>query len=353
MIGSASSQAAEAVSTPAKPTIAYEYDSRTEVKSSVPVRITKIVDTTAILSDKGEIYALTGLDIPDDNVTAEKTQKRLIELTEGKKCTLYQTRSEKVGRLNRLNQILGHLTCGKDEAWIQGTLIAEGLARVRTTPENRVHTDKMLKLEQAARTKKLGLWALGMNTPYTADNASQYLNRFGIVEGKVYATAQNKNAIFLNFTTDWKTDFSIGIPPTLRKDFSKERIDVLSLRGKTVRVRGWIRNYNGPYIELDHIDQLEILDGGKPNQKPLEPVAGGAPADEPASPSDQAADVINTLMGRTTSQNPTGTQKLMRTLSGQSAPSEQDEKTLMPPEEPQTPIVEKPKLAPARGSSNP
>jgi len=248
--------------------IKLEPDIKQQIRLPTPVKIKKVVDETSLLSESGEIYSLSGLDVPDDNETPSKVQKRLIELTEGKKCTLYQTRSDKIGRINRMNHILGHLTCGNNDIWIQGTLIAEGLARVRTTPENKEQSLKLLELEGQARTKKLGLWSLPMNSILTPLSAQNHLNSFVIVEGKIYTTSQNKTNIFLNFTSDWKTDFSIGIPSKLRKDFSKLRIDPMSLRGKNIRVRGWMRDYNGPYIELDHAEQLEIISGEtQPPQK--------------------------------------------------------------------------------------
>lgn len=260
--------AAEKEEIVAKPTaIQMDYDRKTQVKDINPLKIKKAIDATTILDENLSIYAMTGLDIPDDNDTASKTQLKLNELVEGKKCTLYQTRSEKVGRTNRMNHILGHLTCGKDDTWIQGTLVAEGLARVRTTPENKEQYLKLLELEKLARDKKLGLWAIPMNQILTPESAFQNINNFVIVQGKIFSTAQNKESIFLNFTSDWKTDFSIGIPAKLRKDFSKLRIDPMSLRGKTIRVRGWMRSYNGPYIELDHAEQLELVADTQPENK--------------------------------------------------------------------------------------
>lgn len=244
------------------------YDSKTQIRVATPVKIKQAIDAITLLSETGEIYSLTGLNIPDDNDTAPKTQKRLTELTAGKNCTIYQTRNEKVGRINRMNQILGHFTCGKDDIWIQGTLLNEGLARVRTTPENDQLATMMLILESAARGRKQGLWSLPVNAPLPHDKADTRINSFEIVEGKIFATAQNRDAIFLNFTSDWKSDFSIGIPAKLRRDFSKSRIDLMSLKGKTVRVRGWMRNYNGPYIELDHAEQLEIISTTPPSLAP-------------------------------------------------------------------------------------
>ncbi len=336
LLGWSSSQAADAVSTPpqSKP-IAFAIDNRQEVRLASPVRIKKVVDSTALLSEAGDIYSLTGLDIPDDNETAIKTQKRLTELTEGKKCTLYQTRSEKVGRINRMNQIVGHFTCGKDDNWIQGTLIAEGLARVRTTPENKDHAAEMLAFEQQARIKKTGLWELPMNAVLTPITAAQRMNSFGIIEGKIYSTAQNRNAIFLNFTSDWKTDFSIGIPSTLRKDFSKLRIDPMSLKGKTIRVRGWLRSYNGPYIELDHVEQLEII------------------ADKPTAPTpeNKAVKIVEEIIDSTRPSTADQQKEFMHTISGQKA---QDLASPEPPqiEEPTPPEIKQPTITPVQRPLN-
>lgn len=281
-----------------------DYDTKTQIRLPAPVKIKKAIDALTLLSDDGQIYSLTGLDIPADNDTAPKAQSRIAQLAEKKGCTLYQTRSEKVGRVNRLNQILGHFTCGKDDIWLQGTLLNEGLARVRTTPENRDLATKMLILEASARAKKLGLWALPMNTPLTPATAPDHINSFAIVEGTIYTTAQNRDAIFLNFTSDWKTDFSIGIPAKLRRDFSKVRIDPMSLKGQSVRVRGWMRDYNGPYIELDHVDQLELIADKKapaPSaaqrlQDGLEDILGG---DQPATTVPHEKQFMHTIGGPT------------------------------------------------------
>lgn len=297
------------VVTQADDAIHLEYDSKTQIRVPTPVKIKKAIDGQTLLSEDGSIYALTGLDLTDT------AYKRLAELTEGKNCTLYQTRSDKVGRVNRLTQILGHMTCGKDDIWIQGTLIAEGLARVRTTPENKQLSGAMLKLESAARDKKLGLWAVPTNAVLTPDTAKKYTNGFAIVEGTVYTTAQNKESIFLNFTSDWKTDFSIGVPAKLRRDFSKLRIDPMSLKGKKIRVRGWMRDYNGPYIELDHAEQLEMI---SQNCHP-EPCDNGG-KDLPLDKTDSSP----------TAQNDTPNKQFMHTIGGPTTPT--------------TPKVEKPSI---------
>lgn len=325
--------------------IEFKTDIKKQSRAAAPIKMKKAIDATSLLSDTGEIYSLTGLDIPADNETAPKAQKRLAELVEGKKCTLYQTRSEKVGRVNRMNQILAQITCGKDDAWIQGTLLAEGLARVRTTPENKNNAADMLALEQTARDKKLGLWALPMNAVFTPVTADAHINSFGVVEGRIYQTAQNKTAIFLNFTSDWKTDFSIGIPATLRKDFSKLRIDPLSLKGKTIRVRGWIRNYNGPYIELDHVEQLEII-AAKDKSAP--------PVEETKTPEkqmqDKAMNIIESILDDATKpKKPAAHKEFMHTIGGDTPKPVIEEPA---PPAVKVPVVEKPVVQPVKRTPN-
>lgn len=243
-------------------------DPHTQIASPTPVFIEKAIDATTVLGKDGTIYALTGLDIPDDSDTPPRALKRLSDLVAHQKCTLFQTRTPGLGRTNRMNQALAHLTCGPDHIWIQGTLVAEGLARVRTTPENSQQASMMLILESSARTQHIGLWANPHNAPLTPETARDHVNGFAIVEGDVFAVAQTRDALFLNFSSDWKNDFTIGIPNKLRKDFSKQRIDLLSLKGHPVRVRGWLRAYNGPYIELDHVNPLEILASDPPDSPP-------------------------------------------------------------------------------------
>jgi hypothetical protein len=232
-----------------------------------------------------------------------------------------------------MNHVLGHLTCGKDDIWIQGTLVAEGLARVRTTPENKEQYLKLLELEKSARDKKLGLWAIPMNSILTPLTASQNMNNFGIVEGQVYATAQNKQSIFLNFTSDWKTDFSVAIPAKLRKDFSKLRIDPMSLRAKKIRVRGWMRSYNGPYIELDHAEQLELVTDTQPEKRTEKKTEKKI--------EDKVEKIIEEVMDTPKAENksePFKTQQqFMHTIKGPSAPVV--EETAI--EKPEPPKIEK------------
>lgn len=66
--------------------------------------------------------------------------------------------------------------------------------------------------------------------------------------------------MYLNFGADWRTDFTITIAARDLKLFEQAGLDLFALEGRTVRVRGWLDSYNGPAIEADHPEQIEVLD---------------------------------------------------------------------------------------------
>jgi hypothetical protein len=44
-----------------------------------------------------------------------------------------------------------------------------------------------------------------------------------------------------------------------RKALAKVGMSVESLKGKRLRVRGWVKSRNGPMIEATHPEQIELL----------------------------------------------------------------------------------------------
>ena len=65
---------------------------------------------------------------------------------------------------------------------------------------------------------------------------------------------------YVNFDADWKSDFTISIAPRDRKLFGPEGEDILALNGRIVRVRGWIKSFNGAMIEATHPEQIEVFE---------------------------------------------------------------------------------------------
>ena len=66
--------------------------------------------------------------------------------------------------------------------------------------------------------------------------------------------------IYLNFGDDWRQDTTVTVSPNNRSIFADADVDFAALEGKKIRVRGWTQWYNGPVIEIDHPEQIEVLE---------------------------------------------------------------------------------------------
>ncbi len=224
-----------------------------------------IAPDTVVLKD-GRILNLAGLDFPDmrgaegAGPLAQVAMRVLNDMLLGQEVRLYQTPDPKSGRVNRMQHHIAHLERTTDKTWVQGTLISLGLARVRTNVSNPEMAPQLYILEMEARRTAQGIWN---SSDYDVLDANAIgedkLNQYQIVEGIVKNITDNKKRLFINFGDDWRDDFTVVISPENRRRFQGSGIDPLSWKGARVRVRGWLEFYNGPNIEIDHPERVEIL----------------------------------------------------------------------------------------------
>jgi endonuclease YncB( thermonuclease family) len=224
--------------------------------------IIQIIDPLTLQLHDGSLVALTGLDFPDFDVHesgdfALVARNILQDVVGGEAVNIYQTKRADWGRVNRMGHHLTQMERKKDSAWVQGTLLSLGLARVMTTQRNPEMAEQMYALEQKAREAKTGLWESGAYAVLTPEQTPDHLDSFQIVEGTIVSASIKYNRVYLNFGADWRKDFTVSIAPADKRIFLKQGIDPLALNGETVRVRGWLREYNGPYMEIDHPEALE------------------------------------------------------------------------------------------------
>ena len=139
-------------------------------------------------------------------------------------------------------------------------MLRRGLARVYSFRDNRSCIEEMLTLEREARLARRGIWRLGYYAIRSIENAGRFVGSFQLVEGRVLDVATVRRRAYLNFGEDWRTDFTISIAPKDRRRFLKDGIDPVRYQGQRIRVRGWLKSYNGPMIEVTHPEQIEILD---------------------------------------------------------------------------------------------
>ena len=240
-----------------------------ELRSMGPVQIDQVIDPLRVRQSDGRILQLSGIVIPDLNAASPgdisaKAFTMLQSLLDKKRVTLYQTKEDGEGRKNRMGHYLGHLETHDGKFWVQGALLKNGFARIQPGPAHNEMAAQMLALESEAIKDKRGIWALDTYAVLTPENADKAMNNWAIVEGTIAKTGVSNNVIFLNFSDDWRKDFTIGIEGEARRQLVKNNIIPLNLTGKHVRVHGWVESYNGPYIKLSNALWLEILPDAAP-----------------------------------------------------------------------------------------
>ncbi len=158
---------------------------------------------------------------------------------------------------DRHGRLLAHLFRERDGLWVQGAMLARGLARAYTFPDNRALASELFLLESQARSARRGLWALDHYAVLPPEAAAEAFDQYALIEGTVLAAGEVRGSAYLNFGPDWKTDFTAVIRPGALRVFTDDGIDVAAYEGRRVRVRGWVESWNGPMIEVTHPEQIE------------------------------------------------------------------------------------------------
>jgi len=162
-------------------------------------------------------------------------------------------------KADRHGRLLAHVY-RDDGTWIQGEVLERGFARVFSLADNRALTAEMLTLEDGARQQGRGIWNDPLYAVLTPDEAGRHTGSFQIVEGRVMKAARVKGYVYLNFGADWRTDFTVSVRVKDLRSFDDAGLDLLNLTGKEIRVRGWLKSYNGPMIDATHPEQIEVLE---------------------------------------------------------------------------------------------
>ena len=240
--------------------------SATAVAAAEPVTsgvVRSVVDGDTLVLDSGVQVRLVGIQAPKLPLgrrnfqawpLAHEARAALAALTLKKPLTLTYTGR----RIDRHGRLLAHLR-DADGQWIQGILLARGMARVYTFPDNRGRAAEMLSRERQARAARRGIWGHPFYRVLTPDRTGRFTNTFQLVEGRVLAAALVRGRGYLNFGPDWKTDFTVTVAPRNMRRFRGRGEAIRAFEGRRVRVRGWIKSFNGPMIEATHPEQIELI----------------------------------------------------------------------------------------------
>ena len=226
-------------------------------------RVVEVVDGDTLFLDDGVQVRLVGIQAPKLPLgrrnfktwpLAGEAKRALEALSLGRVVKLsYGGR-----RTDRYRRALAHLH-RDDGVWIQQELLRLGMARVYSFRDNRAVVAELLAAERAARIDKVGIWGHGWYRIWQQEELHGGLDGFFLIEGIVLKSAQIRGRIYLNFGEDWRQDFTITVSPRDRRLFERTGFAHAAMVGQRVRVRGWLKHFNGPSIEATHPEQIEVL----------------------------------------------------------------------------------------------
>lgn len=263
--------------------------------------VTRIIDGETLSLDDGREVRLIGALAPNARDAdaqpgawplEESAKTSLAEITLGKRVELAfgPAREDRYGRL------LAHVFVNENgrRLWVQGEMLQLGLARAYALPGVDACFATLIANEAIGRTVEAGIWASRIYQPWTSDKPFALLalrGTFQIVRGRVAAVSQTKIGGYLNFGTDWKTDFTVRIP----KRLITAQPQLAALQGRMVEVRGWIERRNGPMVTITHAAAVTVLGDGRADDAPVASAPGSralretAPAAEREPQADRPA----------------------------------------------------------------
>lgn len=227
-------------------------------------RVVSVIDGDTVALESGREVRLVGIQAPKLPLGRRgfrpwplaKTAKAALErLAKGRRVRLHYGGR----RTDRHRRRLAHLQDLETGRWVQGQLLADGMARVYTFRDNRAAASEMLALERRARTTRRGIWALRHYRSRTPEEVRRDIGSFQVVEGPIVDVAVRRGKIFVNFGADWRTDFTVVLRGRNRRLFARAGLDPTAWKGRRIRVRGWVSSYNGPMVEATHPEQIELL----------------------------------------------------------------------------------------------
>jgi endonuclease YncB( thermonuclease family) len=224
--------------------------------------VSAVVDGRTLTLDDGREVRLAAIEVAPPTDAAGAAAKGALEaLVAGQTIELRGAEPE----TDRYGRLFAHvfMTRDKAERWIEAELVERGHARVSGRIGERACATALLARERAARAAKLGLWADPYYVIRRAEDAAAVAaerGRFAIVEGKVLSVRESGGTIYVNFGRRWTQDFTVTIAKRNERSFANAGLEPRKLEGRRVRIRGWIEQRGGPWVEATRPEQIELAE---------------------------------------------------------------------------------------------
>jgi endonuclease YncB( thermonuclease family) len=148
------------------------------------------------------------------------------------------------------------------ERSVQHDMLQRGLARVAARVGEAACAGPLFAAEREARTAQRGLWGDPRYAARRAEEPAAVLaerGRFALVEGRVLSVRESGGTVYLNFGRRWSEDFTVTIAKRNERTFAAAGLEPKRLERLRIRVRGFVEERGGPWIEALRPEQIEVI----------------------------------------------------------------------------------------------
>jgi len=229
-------------------------------REAITATVRSVVDGRDFTLEDGREVRLTAVEVPLAQASAATAA--LASHLGAREVTLspLQPAADRYGRLN----MHAFVSTGASAATsVEAALVTQGLALASLRGEASC-VAALKAAEAAARRAKAGFWH--PDRAMTADRpASIEAGRggFGVVTGKVGSVRESGGTIYLNFGRRWSEDFTATVLKRNEPRFGAAGVVLRQLEGRVVRIRGFIEERGGPWIEIVGPERIELATGSQ------------------------------------------------------------------------------------------
>jgi endonuclease YncB( thermonuclease family) len=219
--------------------------------------VAEVLDSVTVRLESGLMVRLAGITPPANAAIAADAAVALADLVLGAPAILrYGQRSR-----DRYQRATAQLyLAASPEIWVEAELAAAGFAIVSGSADDRSCLAELLAFEREAREAGAGLWRNQRPKDAWSNAIRDGGPRFELIEGEVVSIGRTERTVYLNFGNNWSTDFTVTMTTADAATIEAEGGPFDDLVGRRIRVRGWMEQWDGPWIRVDHAEQIELLD---------------------------------------------------------------------------------------------
>ncbi|MDR6955308.1 hypothetical protein J2X65_004687 [Ancylobacter sp. 3268] len=146
-----------------------------------------------------------------------------------------------------------------DGRLLQQAALERGLAVARPEAGYIGCMPELIAAERPARAAGLGVWAHLPLKAAPPEALARAAGHFSVVAGRVLTVGSTRRLDYLNFGPVWRQDTTVRVDESGRAALKARGLDVASLAGREVILRGDVDLADGPLIDLRWAEQMEVV----------------------------------------------------------------------------------------------